>query len=83
MMTWMSFLFENCQIIQGRMEKSPTKQVSKESQPEGVQYDVQEIQDVWDGTREKKWRVAGSLFWGLWGASHVPRPRLRQMGHHR
>ena len=48
-------LLENCQIIQvhgkqqaKRLDK-PAKSVSEESQPEGVQYNIQPFKDVWDG----------------------------------
>ena len=82
-------LLENRQIIQVRrirQDKSldwTAKRVAEESQPEGVQY-VQEIHvHVWDGSQVQEGRMAGSVSWGWRGASHVPRPRLREMGHHR
>ena len=54
-------LLENRQIIQVRniQQARPldwrAKQVSEESQPKGVQYDVQAVQDVWDGSRVQEW----------------------------
>ena len=49
-------LLENCQIIQvhgkqqGRRLDKPAKSVSEESQPEGVQYNLQTLDKVpWDG----------------------------------
>ena len=82
-------LLENRQIIQVRniQQARPldwrAKQVSEESQPEGEQKPVQEYHNVWDASQVQKGRMAGSVSWGWRGASHVPRPRLREMGHHR
>ena len=80
-------LLENRQIIQVRrirQDKSldwTAKRVAEESQPEGDQMEAS--LHVWDGSQFQKWRVAGSVSWGRRGASHVPRPRLKTMGHHR
>ena len=82
-------LLETRQIIQvhngqqARPVDSPAKSVSEEGQPEGVPDDVQAEQDVWDGTRVQEGRMAGPVFWGLRGASHVSNAGLWQMGHHR
>ena len=82
-------LLENRQIIQVRrirQDKSldwTAKRVAEESQPEGVQCECQKCLDVWDGDGVQEGRMAGSVSWGRWGASHVPRPRLKTMGHHR
>ena len=57
----MERLLENHQIIQVRNKQQARrldwapKQVSEESQPKGVQYDVQALQDVWDGSRVQEW----------------------------
>ena len=51
----MKWMLENRQIIQVHGQQARpldwrAKQVSEESQPKGVQYDAQAVQDVWDGT---------------------------------
>ena len=68
---------------QARPLDSAAKQATQESQPEGVPDEVQAQEDVWDGGRIQERRVARSLCWRLWRASHVSNPRHSQMGHHR
>ena len=53
-------MLENRQIIQVHGQQARpldwrAKQVSEESQPKGVQYDAQAVQDVWDGSRVQEW----------------------------
>ena len=75
-------LLENRQIIQVRniQQARPldwrAKQVSEESQPEGVQYEVQGVQDVWDESRVQEGGMAVCVSRGLRGASHVSNPWL-------
>ena len=82
-------LLENLQIIQVRngQQARPLdwtgKWVSEESQPEGVQYEVQGVQDVWDESRVQEGGMAVCVSGGLRGASHVSNAGLWQMGHHR